>query len=76
MKIKYIVTIVISIIISLIILAYAAMIMIGLISTGFSRIGTLVVAFVAMSLLGMKIYTMIERLKEQKEENSDDYRKY
>lgn len=76
MKGKYITTIVISIIFLLIIFAYAALILTGLIQSGLGGFWTFVVLVIAVGFLGLMIYTMIERLKEQKEENPDDYRKY
>lgn len=76
MKGKYITTIVISIIFLLIILTYAALILTGLVQSGLGGIWTFVVLLIAAGFLGLMIYTMVERLKEQKEEDPDDYRKY
>ncbi|MBI9098440.1 MAG: hypothetical protein JEY91_08170 [Spirochaetaceae bacterium] len=76
MKAKYITTIVISIIFLLIILGYFTLILTGLIQSGLGGIWTLIILIIAAGFLGLMIYTMVERLKEQKEENPDDYRKY
>ena len=76
MKGKYITTIVISIIFILIILGYFTLILTGLVKSGFGGFWTYIVLTIAVGFLGLMIYTMVERLKEQKEENPDDYRKY
>ncbi|MDA3810766.1 MAG: hypothetical protein PF518_10640 [Spirochaetaceae bacterium] len=76
MKGKYITTIVISIIFLLIILGYFVLILTGLIQSGLGGIWTFIILLIAVGLLGLMIYTMLERLKEQKEEDPDDYRKY
>jgi len=76
MKGKYITTIVISIIFLIIILGYIALILTGLVQSGLGGIWIFIVLIIAVGLLGLMIYTMVERLKEQKEENPDDYRKY
>ena len=76
MKGKYITTIVISIIFIIIILSYAALIITGLVESGLGGIWTFIVMVIALGFLGLMIYTMFERLKEQKEEDPDDYRKY
>lgn len=76
MKGKYITTIVISAIFLVLIAGYFAMILFGLVESGLGGFWTFVVLIVAAGFLGLMIYTMIERLKEQKEEDPDDYRKY
>ncbi len=76
MKGKYITTIVISIIFLLIIAGYAALLLTGLIQSGLGGFWTFAVLIIAAGFLGLMIYTMVERIKEQKEENTDDYSKY
>jgi len=76
MKGKYITTIVISAIFLLIILGYFLLILFGLVQSGLSGIWTFIVLLIAVGFLGLMIYTMVDRLKEQKEENPDDYSKY
>lgn len=76
MKGKYITTIVISIVFLIIILGYFGLILTGLIQSGLGGILTLIILIIAVGFLGLMIYTMLERLKEQKEEDPDDYRKY
>ena len=76
MKGKYITTIIISIIFIIIMLAYAMLILTGLVRSGLDGVWTFIVLIIAVGFPGLMIYTMFERLKEQKEENPDDYRKY
>lgn len=76
MKGKYITTIVISALFLLIIAGYFSLILFGLVESGLGGFWTFVILAVAAGFLGLMIYTMIERLKEQKEEDPDDYRKY
>ena len=76
MKGKYLITIIISAVFLAIIGGYFALILFGLIESGLGGFLTFVILLIAAGFLGLMIYTMIERLKEQKEENPDDYRKY
>jgi predicted tellurium resistance membrane protein TerC len=76
MKGKYITTIIISIIFIIFIVIYFSLILFGLVQSGLGGVITYFVLAIAFGILGLMIYTMIERLKEQKEENPDDYRKY
>ncbi|MBB6479066.1 hypothetical protein [Spirochaeta isovalerica] len=76
MKGKYLITIIISAVFLVIIGGYFSLILFGLIESGLGGLWTFIVLLVAAGFLGLMIYTMIERLKEQKEENPDDYRKY
>ncbi|MBN2656491.1 MAG: hypothetical protein JXR86_05470 [Spirochaetales bacterium] len=76
MKGKYIVTIAISAVFLVIIGGYFSLILFGLIESGLGGFWTFVVLLAAAGFLGLMIYTMVDRLKEQKEENPDDYRKY
>jgi len=76
MKGKYLITIIISAVFLAIIGGYFALILFGLIESGLGGLWTFIVLLIAAGFLGLMIYTMIDRLKEQKEENPDDYRKY
>lgn len=76
MKGKYLTTIIISAVFLAVIAGYFALILFGLIESGLGGIWTFVILVIAAALAGVLIFTMIERLKEQKEEDPDDYRKY
>ncbi len=73
---KYITTIVISVIFLVMIATYFLLIVTGLVQSGLGGIWTFIILVVAAGFLGLMIYTMVERLREQKKEDPDDYRKY
>ncbi len=73
---KYITTIIISVIFLVLIATYFLLIVTGLVQSGLGGIWTFIVLIIAAGFLGLMIYTMVERLREQKKEDPDDYRKY
>lgn len=76
MKKSIIPAVVITIIICTGILLYFLLIMFGLYESKFPFAVILLVCCIAVALLGAMIYTLVERIKEIKEENEDDISKY
>ncbi|EJO5348545.1 hypothetical protein NRP93_002674 [Clostridium botulinum] len=75
---KYISTILITLIFSIIILLYASAFFIPILSIESNTLKFLVCLIVLtfIALIGALIYNMYERIKEIKEENKDDISKY
>lgn len=75
---KYIITIIITIIFSIIILLYGSAFLIPIFGIGNSMAKRLLIIIVLpfIALVGALIYNMYERIKEIKEDNKDDISKY
>ncbi|EDU37004.1 hypothetical protein CF098_07130 [Clostridium sporogenes] len=75
---KYISTIIITIIFSIIILLYGSAFLIPIFGIGNSMAKRLLIIIVLpfIALVGALIYNMYERIKEIKEDNKDDISKY
>nr|WP_272507442.1 hypothetical protein [Clostridium aestuarii] len=61
---------------SAIILLYAGAIILGILESGISHMTLLLIIGIVLAVLGSVIYTLIERIKEIKEEDEDDISKY
>ncbi|WP_251859531.1 hypothetical protein [Clostridium sp. Marseille-Q2269] len=76
--VKYVGTIIITIIFTIIIILYGSAFLIPILDIG-NNIGKLLVILIVLFFLGLVgalIYNMRERIKEIKEENKDDISKY
>ncbi|APH24069.1 TPA: hypothetical protein ACXDAY_002877 [Clostridium botulinum] len=75
---KYISTIIITIIFSIIILLYGSAFLIPIFGIGNSMVKLLlsIIVLPFIALVGALIYNMYERIKEIKEEDKDDISKY